>query len=200
MARLNTKRTRGVETDGLTPVQIRDRSANRPGANPTSSLGRASLSRCSEEATGSKGLDTQTAVGSPVVSSTQQYNGGGYQGKQLSGTDTRSVRDDIEMGAQLILVNRLTSAPGFPRDERGQTVSATRPSCWRRVGKVVGGRTIRLESVLTPAGWASSVPAVHRFFERLTIAADGDGLLARTPARRRREAKSASDRLIAEGV
>jgi hypothetical protein len=74
------------------------------------------------------------------------------------------------------LIPLAEAARHCPRSRPGRKVANSTIARWARRGK--GG--IRLESVQTPAGLCTTVPAIARFFARLTAAAG-----VPTPAPRR---------------
>jgi hypothetical protein len=74
----------------------------------------------------------------------------------------------------MMAVNQLTTeqllkfseiAKLLPRNRRRKKVHPSTLHRWRQ-----GYRGVRLEALLTPSGWVTSLAAVHRFFEQLGVA------------------------------
>jgi hypothetical protein len=94
----------------------------------------------------------------------------------------------------------LRSAPGkLPSGRNGQKIHPSTLFRWCSVGI----RGVRLETIAIGGMRCSSLPALQRFFERLELARQGGcspQSMTRSQARRKRESRTAAEKLAKMGA
>jgi hypothetical protein len=101
-------------------------------------------------------------------------------------------------GEPLVSFAAAAQSAGLPGARGGPHVNGSTLFRWATKGApAANGTRVRLEAVRIGGRWATSVAAVHRFVERLTVASTSDTTMsetdpATTPARRARAARAAT--------